>query len=288
MGADLDPQSILHAIETLPPEIFQDTQFVLFSSSDYSTVAKLPISFYPCKSVIQMDDSPVQAVKRKKDSSLMCGVQELANHNLDAFISCANTGALVVASYLHLKPLAGVLKPALATCVPTAKGKAVVLDVGATPKCSEKDLVQFAYLGSAYAKCMQKKEQPKVGLLNIGVEYGKGTDELNRALLELTKHTMAPFSFVGNVEPRHVFAGQVDVVVTSGFTGNIFIKTAEAVASYLLPNTKGEGAGAFLLGVNGTVCKCHGQATVASIQKAIETTKIALKNDLVGYCIAHL
>lgn len=313
MGADIDPPCILHAITELPPETFIDTQFVLFGTHEIVShfekvfneeLKELPISFYPCKHVIEMKDDPMRAVRRKSESSLVRAVQELADKKLDALISCANTGALVLASCLHLNLLEGVHKPALVASIPTAQGPCVVLDVGAFPGCREKELVQLAYLGSAYASCMHSIKKPRVGLLNIGVEFGKGTEELYQANVQLASIKKAPFSFLGNIEPWHVFEGEADVVITPGFTGNIFLKTAEAVARQLLSSmeargvtgldelktvySQDDGAGALLIGVNGFVCKCHGNASIASVQKAALATKAALQKDLLEFTKRNL
>lgn len=308
MGADIDPSLILHAIAELPKDTFKDTQFVLFGETrktlhfakEYDEEIKiLPITFVACSEVITMNDDPVRAVKRKKDASLNRLIDSLANKEIDAALSCANTGALVLASYLKLKPVKNIEKPSLATLIPVANGHCVVLDVGATPECSEKDLVSFAKLGSGYARCMLEKEMPRVGILNIGQEAHKGSHVLNRANEMLSKKARTRFSFVGNVEPHEVFAGEVDVLLTSGFIGNVFLKTAEAVAMHLLKSVESKlsvqleeikshfsqdsGQGGFLLGVNGYVCKCHGLSTVSAIQKTVLSLKTALQKKLLRF-----
>ena len=322
MGADIEPDVIVHAVYSLPAEIFEDTSFVLYATADEAKRQELqykedlhlvPISFRPCKEMIAMDDAPMHAIKKKKESTLAVGLKEHKEGLIDAFVSCANTGALVAQAVLTLPKLEPILRPALVTTLPSIHAPMVVLDVGATVSASYQQLVQFALLGACFSHTVIKNKNPRVALLNIGAEYGKGTQELHDAYDALKK--MAPscsFTFVGNKEPQALFTEQVDVVVTNGFTGNIFLKTSEAIARLVLEvierNFKGgnhpdalfpfselkrsfsqdEGIGAFLYGLDGYVLKCHGSATIASIQKGLLGARSLLEKELITVTKAYI
>lgn len=319
MGADIKPETIVHAVYTLPSDTFADTSFVLYATkekvkflqSQYKEdLRTLPVSFFPCKEFIAMDEVPLQAIKKKKESTLAIGIKEHKEGKTDAFVSCANTGALVTQAVLTLPCITPILKPALVTVIPSLHAPIVVLDVGATVEATSEQLVQFAFLGAAFAACILKREKPRVALLNIGAEFGKGTKELFDAYKELQKNPQTHFIFLGNKEPLGLFTDEVDVVVTSGFTGNIFLKTGEAMATLVLkviengfqpgenPDSyfpysqlkrsfsQDEGVGALLYGLEGYVLKCHGAASIASIQKALLGARGLLEKELLEYTAA--
>lgn len=221
-----------------------------------------------------MHDVPLIAVRQKKRATLVQGVRA-AHTELDAFISCANTGALVAAASLFLPTFCGIERPALLAEVPAERGSIAVLDVGGMVQASAKRLVQCAFLGTAYQSVVKRpKKRVRVGLLNIGVEAMKGTETLQEAHHMLSAiGTHAPFDFVGNIEPRDAFTSDIDVLISDGFTGNVFVKTAEGVAAFLSRHVKEpillpEG-GAELVGVEGLVVKCHGSASEAALVHAI-------------------
>lgn len=183
-----------------------------------------------------MEDAPLAAIRSKRGSSLCIGIRMLKEGLLQAFISAGNTGALIACAKIELPELPGVERPALMTLLPTRLGEMAVLDVGANTTYKVKHLVQFAAMGVAYQKS-RGIEVPKVGLLNIGSEARKGTPELQLAyneLLALSKKKNASFSFSGNIEGRDVFNGEIDVLITDGFTGNVFLKTAEGIAAVIM------------------------------------------------------
>jgi glycerol-3-phosphate acyltransferase PlsX len=215
---------------------------------------------------------------------------------LQAFISSGNTGALIASAKIELPELSHVDRPALMTLLPTKKKELAVLDVGANTSYKAKHLTQFASFGAAYQKTRGVK-LPKVGLLNIGSEAKKGTPELQMAynqLLLLCQRKDPSFVFVGNIEGRDVFHGDIDVLVTDGFTGNVFLKTAEGIAAVIFEELQSSTAdrgikrvlaemrqklhyteypGAILCGVRGIVIKCHGNANPSSTIRSIATAQ---------------
>ena len=246
--------------------------------------------------VVENEDDPISAVKNKKNSSLIVGLNLVAKGEADAFVGAGNTGALLTGATLIIKRIKGVKRAALAPIVPTLKGSAVIIDVGANAECKPEFFPQFAIMGSIYAKEILGAEAPKVGLINIGVEEHKGTENIVSAyhLLKETKN----ISFLGNVEARDVLKGEADVLVSDGFTGNIVLKTIEGTAGTLMKMLKGvfyqniltklgtltlkkgltkfkktfdheEAGGAPLLGLNAPVIKAHGSSGRVAFCNAI-------------------
>jgi glycerol-3-phosphate acyltransferase PlsX len=180
--------------------------------------------------VVAMDEKPQDAVRRKKDSSMRVAVNLVKKGEAAACISAGNTGALLATSRFVLGTVPGIDRPAIVSAVPAAHGHTVMLDLGANPDCTADHLVQFAVMGSVIASDLHGIARPRVGLLNIGEEDIKGTDELKAAHRVLAA---APLSYVGFVEGNLIFSGDVDVVVTDGFTGNVALKTMEGLARFI-------------------------------------------------------
>jgi glycerol-3-phosphate acyltransferase PlsX len=177
--------------------------------------------------VIGMHEHPTKALKEKQQSSIAMGFHTLATGKIDAFISAGNTGAMLVGALYSIKAIEGVLRPTIATIVPKENGKTgLLLDVGLNADCKPEQLNQFAVLGSLYAKYILGIDQPKVGLINVGEEEGKG-NILAQATYPLLKENNA-IQFTGNIEGRDVFGDKADVMVCEGFTGNIILKLAES------------------------------------------------------------
>ena len=177
---------------------------------------------------IDMHEHPTRALKEKTNSSIAIGFKLLANNTIDAFISAGNTGAMLVASLYNLKPIEGVLRPTISTLVPKENGKTgLLLDVGLNSDCKPEHLNQFATMGAEYANTILGIENPRVGLLNIGEEEGKGNQlaQATYLLLKKNKH----IHFIGNIEGRDVLSNTADVMVCDGFTGNIVLKLAESL-----------------------------------------------------------
>lgn len=178
--------------------------------------------------VIDMHEHPTKALKEKKQSSIAIGFHLLASGKMDAFISAGNTGAMLVGALFSIKALEGVIRPAISTIVPKVNGgTGLLLDVGLNADCKPEQLNQFAIMGSVYAQLILGIEDPKVGLLNVGEEEGKG-NLLTQAAYPLLKENRH-INFCGNVEGRDVLTGKADVMVCEGFTGNIILKMAESL-----------------------------------------------------------
>ncbi len=249
--------------------------------------------------VIQMDDNPARAFKEKKNSSMTVGLNLLKEGKGDAFVSAGSTGALLSAATLMIKRIRGIRRAALAPLVPTEKGQMVLIDCGATAEGSPEYLLQFAFMGSYYAKRSLGLEQPRVALLNIGAEPSKGMTLQKETFALLTQADKeGRIHFVGNIEGREALTEGVDVLVTDGFTGNIFLKTFEGSAlmfyarikEMLMQNTKNklaamalksglrdfkkgfdpnEVGGTALLGISKPVIKAHGSSNAYAIRNAI-------------------
>lgn len=303
MGGDVEPQVIFDAAVSAASEL-SDCHFVLFASPEFAKehasneILQGSLSFEKATHVIGMNDRPVAAIKSKPHSSLVLGIKALKEKKIDAFISCGNTGALVGASSLYLPHLPNISRPSLLASFPAHHGTIEVLDVGGNVSAKAADLVQYAHFASHYRAIRQPSAKPKVALLNIGVESGKGTRELKEAYRLLKEMKNASFTFVGNVEGKDVFTSGIDVLVTSGFAGNIFLKTAEGIAlfvltsaqkkiqekwvtaaskealSIILQELKAElsyeaSRGALVAGVDGIVIKCHGHSSKRALFNAL-------------------
>ncbi len=289
MGADTAPSEIALAAENFLSS-HPDPQLSLCLLAPASVLEKIAdqprLEKRVCMSAISSAEPPTVAVRRKPDSSLVLGVEALKEGHLDALVTAGSTGALLVASRLKLLPLRGVSRPALIALLPSKQAPIAVLDVGANLKSSDRFLVECAAMGIAYQRC-RGIENPTLALLNIGQEATKGTELHRKAHTAL--HKLAPGSFVGNIEARDLFEGKVDLVVTDGFTGNVFLKTAEGIAAFLLetldhPDYRAGSdrlevmrkklcyrgyPGALLCGVSGIVLKCHGNAGQESVASSL-------------------
>ena len=282
MGADTPPELLLHAAEGIHSP---NSQLVLIGTAQFKQQTRL--DFACAEEVIEMDDQPLTAIRRKKNSSLCVGLRMLKEGEIDAFVSAANTGALVFGAKTILSMLKGFSRPALCALLPTRKQPLAVLDVGANVQCKATHLVQFALMGAAYQRARGTK-MPVIGLLNIGSEAMKGTSELRLAYRQLQKLAADPFfQFAGNIEGKSVFDGAIDVLITDGFAGNVFLKTAEGIASLILDRISeheqigieladlrkhlhyAEYPGALLCGVRGVVIKCHGYSSPEAFAKGI-------------------
>ena len=243
--------------------------------------------------VIHMDDDPLIAIRRKKESSMSVGMRLLKENKIDALVSTGNTGALIASARMHLPLLEGIQRSALITLLPTKKSSIAVLDVGANIECTPENLVQFARMGLAYQKS-RGISHPRIGLLNIGTEEKKGRGELRETYKLLQKFNTLDKSpvFIGNVEGKEIFSGNVDVLVTDGFTGNVFLKTSEGISSFILetlhenqamlPFSKplldrlekelysAEYPGAILCGADGIIMKCHGDANPEALTNGVQ------------------
>ncbi len=247
--------------------------------------------------VVTMEDNPATAFKEKKDSSLTIGLTMVRDGKGDAFVSAGSTGALLSGATLITKRIKGIRRAAMAPVLPVSN--AVLIDCGATAECTAEYLLQFAFMGSYYSEHALGKPEPRVGLLNIGAEPGKGTDLQLEAYALLQKaHEEGRINFVGNVEAREAVTGAVDVIVADGFSGNIMLKTMEGTGILLVKQMKkmfyknlvskiaallvksglkdmkklldsNEVGGTALLGISKPVIKAHGSSNDVAIKNAI-------------------
>ena len=274
-----------------------------------------PFELIPCTEDIDMHDDPVKAVRHKTDSSMVKGLTMLKNGEGDAFVSAGSTGALHVGTSLIVRTVKGVKRPALATCMPGKKQPFLLLDCGANAECRAEMLNAFGTMGSVYMNRVMGRQNPSVALVNNGAEDTKGTP-MYREAHGLLKANPA-IRFVGNIEPRDIMAGEVDVVVCDGFVGNVVLKLTEGVAGTLLGMLKDifmqnlvtkvcylgvkkglrglkhkmdseEIGGAPLLGAARPVIKAHGSSKPKGIKNAIRQAKTCVENDLCGTMEAAL
>lgn len=296
LGSDTEPDQLLPPLLALQAELKERAIFTFFVSSDLAKKIPSEIRAIACDEVITMEDDPLTAVRKKKNSSIVQGMNLLQKKEIDAFISAGNTGALFASSQIFLPLLPGIERAALLTLLPTKRKEVALIDVGANLVCKADHLVQFALMAIAYQKS-RGIARPAVGLLNIGTEPKKGTPELREAHARLHQLSAEDGSihFIGNVEGRDVFKGEIDVLVTDGFSGNIFLKTAEGLAAFVLEQLEetakalsfspltatlgtlrhrlhyAEYPGAILCGIEGIVVKCHGNASPQSFISSIKS-----------------
>ena len=269
------------------------------------------VSIVNATEVIEMDDEPSMAYRRKPDSSMTVGLNLLKNGEGDAFVSAGSTGALLSGATLVVKRIRGVRRAALAPLLPTKTGHVMVIDVGANVDCAPEHLVQFALLGSGYMKGVMKLDAPKVGLLNNGTEETKGgTLQLETYPLLKQLHEEGKINFFGNVEAKDVMQGVCDVVVCDGFSGNILLKGIEGSVSFMLgllkelltDSAKNKAAallvrkdlyglkdrmsaskvgGTALLGISKPVIKAHGSSDAEAFFNAVRQASVAAGSGMI-------
>ena len=280
-------------------------------------ISELPqgMDIVPTTEEVTMEDDPATVFRRKKDSSMGVGLTLLRDGKGDAFISAGSTGALLTGATLITKRVRGIRRAAMAPVMPTTTGRCVLIDCGANAECTPEYLLQFAYLGSFYASHVLGIENPRVGLLNIGVEAEKGTDlqrQTRALLLEQPK-----LNFIGNIEAKEAIKGGCDVLVTDGFSGNVMLKTIEGVGSFagsalknifkknlltklaaamvlpglndfkaqLDPNKVG---GTAFIGISKAVIKAHGSSNEEAIENAIGQARDFAASGLIEEIAAHV
>ncbi len=264
--------------------------------------------------VVEICDDPATAFKQKKDSSLTVGLTMLRDGKADGFVCAGSTGALLAGATLVVKRVRGLRRAALAPTIPTARGRAVLIDCGANAECTVEYLLQFAYLGSYYAQKVLGVENPRVGLLNIGAEESKG-DELRRETYRKLKAAgkAGHLNFVGNIEAKEAMLGECDVIVADGYSGNIMLKTVEGTGKLLSVKLKemllhsagtklaalllrgqladfkklldaNEVGGTALLGISKPVIKAHGSASEVgfcnAVRQAVEVAQSGIIADI--------
>ena len=257
--------------------------------------------------VIDPGEAPATAVRRKPHSSIAVGTRLVKSGQADAFLSAGNTGAIMAAAVVMLRPIAGVDRPAVGSPVPSATGTFFLIDMGANVDTRPQHLLQFAHLGTIYAQDLMGVEDPRVGLLNIGTEPGKGNEQTVETFELLSRSPT--LNFVGNVEGREVIRGACDVLVCDGFVGNVLLKFYESVAGFMAEELKRETeaqgvrldlkrlysrldysttGGAPLLGVNGVVVIAHGGSPPQAIRNGIGVAVRSLERRMVEHIATRL
>lgn len=235
MGGDQAPKEVILGIRRYLNQSARPAQLVLLgdevTAAPLLTSSQIPIEAYqlfPTTEVIGMNEHPTRALKEKQNSSIAQGFRLLAAGEIDAFLSAGNTGAMLVGTLFSIQALEGVLRPTMGTIMPKINGgTGLILDVGLNADCKPEQLNQFAVMGSVYARHMLGIENPKVGLLNVGEEEGKG-NLLTQATYPLLRENKS-IHFIGNIEGRDLMSDNADVMVCEGFTGNIVLKMAESL-----------------------------------------------------------
>ena len=309
MGGDHAPAEIIRGAAQAAAEYGIDISVVGLPHLVQPLLDSHPrLQLVPCTQVIAMDEHPAQAVRNKPDSSMAVCARICKEGRADGWTSAGNSGAVMAAALFIQGRIRGVERPALGSIVPTQNGFAYFLDVGANVDSKPEYLVQFAAMGAVYAREMLGRARPRVGLLSNGEEDGKG-DELVRETSRKLKGQLP--GFIGNVEPKDIYAARADVIVADGFVGNVAIKMAEATADFLFRSLRDEipktmtgkvgGAlirprvrsirdridwrefgGAPLLGIDGVAVVAHGRSDARAIKNAIRVTRDAVENGLVG------
>ena len=301
MGGDHAPEATVEGAVLAAREY--ETEIILTGLSDlihpildrFDPDHNLPIEVVHADEVVEMHDLPGKVLRSKRKSSMKIGLDKLKDGTALAFVSAGNTGAVLAYSTVILRPLKGVDRPAIAIQLPTLKGNSILLDAGANVDCKVTQLFQFGIMGHVFAEYILGKENPRVGLLSIGEEDGKG-NEIVKEVFQMLK--ASHINFIGNIEGKEVYRGNADVIVCDGFTGNIALKISESLAAMIGTNLKrmfqsnwasklsylllkpqldefkkkvdySETGGAPLLGVNGVVIIAHGSSSPKAIKNAI-------------------
>lgn len=313
LGGDNAPQAPIEAAVRAAKEL--DVHMVLVGDTDiinnelkkYSDVPMDRISIAHAPEVISNHEEPAKAVRTKKEASVVVAANMLKNGEGDAMLSMGNTGALLTAGLLIVGRIRGILRPSLATTLPTAKGPKLLIDAGANTNCKPENLAQFAMMGNVYMRNIHGIDSPRVGIISNGEEEGKG-DELTKKSFPLLKEL--DLNFIGNIEGRDVMEGNADVMVCDGFVGNVVLKTVEGMghvignmvknlftknlktkigALFVMDGVKEfkkmmdyrEYGGAPLLGTKKPVIKGHGSSDAKAVYSAIKQAKRFVATDVI-------
>ena len=311
MGGENAPKKILDGIE-ISLASNQENFFYLYGKKDLleKEISKRKIiqkhsEIINSDDVILDDESPLAAAKRSKNTSMWKAIDSLKEKKAHISLSAGNTGALLVISRLLLKTINGINKPALAALWPNQNNMNVVLDLGANIECNEKNLIDFACMGAALSKSLFVNDKPKIALLNVGLEENKGNDVLKKTFTLLKNSQKKNFEFNGYIEGNHMMDGNIDVIVTDGFTGNIALKTAEGTVNFITKNLKNslnklsillsysslkkfknkldprKYNGAIFLGLQSPVVKSHGATDSIGFAHSINVCNKIVKANLI-------
>ena len=305
MGGDQAPDVIVHGAIQACRELGIDVTLVGDTRKVSEVLnrkeAERNIRIHHCDDVVLMSESPLKAVRKKRNSSIRVAFDLLKKGNVDAVVSAGNSGATIASGILTLGKIKGVERPGLACVVPADKGKVILIDVGGNVDCRPVHMLHFGIMANAFATSCLGMERPKVGLLSIGEEEGKGNEQVRMAY-NLLKDS--PLNFTGNIEGRDIFSGAISIVVCDGFVGNIVLKLSEGLAEAVTSRLKedmtrsfagkfvfllghrffrktensldyAEYGGAPILGIKGVGIVCHGSSSAKAIKNAI---KLAVDN----------
>ena len=319
MGGDNSPNKVIKGCEiflndkkTVKLIIFGNKN--LISNSFFNKYSEM-ITLVHCEEVILDDDKPSSILRSKKESSMRKALEYIKSKNNIGFVSAGNTGAFTALSKILLGTLENIKRPAFCSMIPTLKGFCIMLDLGANKESNENHLLQFSIMGHAFAK-IKNVSNPKIAILNIGTEEGKGKDFLQEASI-LINNSFLKNNFIGYIEPDQITSGKADVIVTDGFTGNIALKTAEGLSNFIMSNIKKillknvinkiaylilkkdlvkfsntvnptKYNGAIVLGLNGIVVKSHGSASPEAFAQALNNCMQFVERDINKLIIEEL
>lgn len=325
MGGDNAPMEIIKGAFAAAEELGVDVVLVGSTEEILRCMEKMGMGNLPkgveianATQVITMEDDPAKAVREKKDSSMSVMLNMLRDGEADAAVSAGSTGALLSGATLTVKRIRGIRRAALAPIIPNEHGGCILVDSGANTECSAEYLVQFAFMGSVYAKCVLECKNPRVALLNIGAEESKGTalHQETYRLLKIASEN-GKINFAGNIEARDVMMGKADVIVADGFSGNILLKAMEGMGLYIVGQLKKlflkslknklsalvlkkdiyslkkamdyeEVGGSIFLGITRPVIKAHGSSKANGIKSAIAQAAKAGSSDMIDEINASL
>ena len=321
MGGDNAPEEIVKGAVRAKRELGVDVTLVGIEQRVRECLAAEgcdDIDVVNATEIVTMEDDPSTAIRRKKDSSMAVALNLLRDGAGDAVVSAGSTGALLTGATLTVKRIRGIRRAALAPVLPAGEHGVMLIDCGANVECTAEYLLQFAFMGSFYARKLMGCEAPRVGLLNVGTEDTKGGTLQHQAFALLKKaDEEGRINFIGNVEGTDVFAGKAEVVVTDGFTGNVLLKTTEGVIKFMMGALKGvfykstvnklaaavlksdlkemkksmdvnEVGGTALIGISKPVVKAHGSSNAASIFAAVRQAIAFADSGLIGDINANI
>ena len=316
MGGDGSPKKVIDGIN-YHSQNAKNVNYLIFGNKEIidnyipSTLNKSCFNIIDTKNKVEGKDTPLEAAKRGKDTSMWLSIESVKHKKADIVISAGNTGALLVISKLNLKMIDNIDKPALSALWPNKIGMSVVLDLGANIECNEKNLIDFSIMGASIFKSLYPNEKAKVALLNIGSEEIKGNDILKNTYQKMSKINNSDFDFKGFIEGNELMNGEVNVIVSDGFTGNVALKTAEGTANFITNELKNvfknnllgrlSGIvnyfnlkkfkkrldprlynGAIFIGLDSPVVKSHGATDYIGFSNSLTVCEKIVKGDLIN------
>tara|TARA_X000001036_G_scaffold435966_1_gene478244 strand:- start:756 stop:1757 length:1002 start_codon:yes stop_codon:yes gene_type:complete len=316
MGGDGSPKKVIDGI-IHNHKTNKENYFKIFGNQDEinkflnNEIDKNFYKIYDTKNIVKSTDSPLEAAKRGKDTSMWLAIESVKKKESDIVISAGNTGALLVIAKLNLDMIDNIDKPALSALWPNRKGMSVVLDLGANIECNSKNLLDFSIMGASLYKSLYPKENPNVALLNIGSEELKGNETIKETFQLLNEKKNNNFNFSGYIEGNELMNGDVNVIVSDGFTGNVALKTAEGTANFIISELKKALSGSLLgkissllnfsnlnkfkkrldprlyngaifIGLTTPVVKSHGGTDYIGFSNSIDVCNKIIKGDLIN------